>query len=103
MMTSQQDVALEGEAQAFVLRLYVSGSSPRSIHAVKNMHAICERHLEGRYRLDVIDIYQQPALAAAAQIVVTPTLVKEAPAPVRLLVGTLANMALVLDRLGLSA
>lgn len=85
-----------------VLRLYIAGSTPRSMQAVKNLRALCEKYIQGRYDLDVIDIYQQPALAISAQIVVTPTLVKENPRPTRLLVGTLDNPAVVIQRLGLS-
>lgn len=84
-----------------VLRLYIAGSTPRSMQAVKNLRALCEKYIQGRYDLDVIDIYQQPGLAISAQIVVTPTLVKENPRPARLLVGTLDNAAFVIQRLGL--
>lgn len=90
-------------ASPLLLRLFVAGTSPRSMHAIKNLGALCDKHLKGNYHLDVVDIYQQPALAVAAQIVVTPTLVKESPEPIRLLVGTLTNAAVVLQRLGLTA
>lgn len=87
---------------SFVLRLYIAGTTPRSMQAVRNLRALCDTFLQNQYELDVIDIYQQPALAATAQIVVTPTLVKENPPPIRLLVGTLENASLVIQRLGLN-
>lgn len=87
---------------SFVLRLYIAGTTPRSMHAVKNLTELCDQYLTNRYELDVIDIYQQPNLAVSAQIIVTPTLVKENPQPCRLLVGTLENAPLVLQRLGIS-
>ena len=90
------------QPSSFVLRLYIAGTTPRSMHAVKNLREICDKYLKNCYELDVIDIYQQPGLAVSAQIVVTPTLVKENPQPCRLLVGTLENAALVLQRLGIS-
>ena len=90
------------QPSSLVLRLYIAGTTPRSMHAVKNLRELCNKYLKNRYELDVIDIYQQPNLAVSAQIVVTPTLVKENPRPCRLLVGTLENAALVLQRLGIS-
>jgi circadian clock protein KaiB len=85
----------------FVLRLYVSGASPKSLEAIKNVKAICDYHLAGRYQLDVVDIYQQPDRAARDQIVAVPMLVIQLPLPVRRLIGTLSNTAHVLQIFGL--
>ena len=85
----------------FVLRLYVTGMTPRSTEAIAQTKSICEEHLKGHYDLEVIDIYQQPELAQGEQIVATPTLIKKLPAPLRRLVGNLSNKHRVLVGLGL--
>lgn len=75
----------------YVLRLYVTGTSPRSVRAISMVRALCEEHLAGRYDLEVIDIYQQPAAAATEQIIAAPTLVKKLPAPPKRLIGDLSD------------
>ena len=84
------------ESGDYLLRLYVTGSTPHSARAIQNIRAICEERLHGRYDLEVIDIYQHPELASPAQVVVTPTLVKKLPLPVRRLIGDLSNTERVL-------
>lgn len=84
------------DAEQYVLRLYVTGSTPRSTLAIRNLKAICEEHLRGRYVLEVIDIYQRPALAKDEQIVATPTLIKVLPNPIRRLIGDLSTEERVL-------
>ncbi len=85
----------------YVLRLYVAGLTPASTVAVARVKAVCEESLPGRYDLEVVDIYQQPQLAAKAQIVAVPTLVKELPGPLRKLIGDLSNKDRLLVGLGL--
>ena len=85
----------------YVLRLFVSGMTPRSTRAVQNVRAICETHLHGRYDLEVIDIYQQPTLARGEQIIAAPTLVKKSPAPLRYIIGDLSSTERVLRGLDL--
>lgn len=80
----------------YLLRLYVTGSTPRSIRAIQNLRAMCEAHLTGRYEIEVIDIYQQPEQAETGQIVVTPTLIKSLPPPVRSVIGDLSDADRVL-------
>ena len=80
----------------YVLRLYVTGLTPRSTQAIATIKAICEEHLSGRYDLEVIDIYQQPALAQGAQIIAVPTLIKKLPLPLRRLIGDLSDEERVL-------
>src|SRR5690348_3643210 len=80
----------------YVLRLYITGMTPRSLQAIESIESVCEQHLAGRYDLQVIDIYQQPALAKGEQIVATPTLIKTLPAPLRRLVGDLSDKERVL-------
>ena len=89
------------DAQCYVLKLYVTGKTPRSTQAVENLRAICDEYLEGRYDLEVIDIYQQPALLAGEQIIAAPTLVKMLPLPTRRLVGDMSNRRRVLVGLDL--
>jgi circadian clock protein KaiB len=80
----------------YVLRLYVTGMTPRSTRAVENVRAICEEHLQGRYDLEVIDIYQQPILAKGEQIIAAPTLIKKLPLPLRRVIGDLSSTERVL-------
>ena len=80
----------------YVLRLYVTGATPRSTRAIANIREICEEHLKGRYSLEVVDIYQQAALAADEQIIAAPTLIRKLPLPLRRLVGDLSDHERVL-------
>ena len=80
----------------YVLRLYVSGMTPRSVRAVKNLQAICDEYLEGRYDLEVVDIYQQPVLTKGEQIIAAPTLIKKLPLPMRRIIGDMSNKERVL-------
>jgi circadian clock protein KaiB len=78
-------------AAVYVLRLYISSSSPRSARAISNICKICEEHLEGRYDLEVVDISQHPALAKCEQILAAPTLIKKFPLPARRFVGDMSQ------------
>ena len=79
------------EKEKYLLRLYVTGMTPRSTQAVQNIKEICEEHLNGRYDLEVVDIYQQPSLAKGEQIIATPTLIKKLPLPLRKFIGDMAD------------
>ena len=96
-----EKLAIEARKDRYVLRLYVTGMTPRSTDAVATIKAICEEHLHGRYDLEVIDIYQHPQLAKDEQIIAVPTLVKELPAPLRRLIGNLSDVDRVLFGLDL--
>jgi circadian clock protein KaiB len=85
----------------FLLRLYVTGQTPRSVKSIENLKRFCEEHLKGQYEMEVIDIYQQPGLATENQIVAAPTLIKSLPLPLRRLVGDLSNQDRVLSGLDL--
>lgn len=82
--------------QRYVLRLYVTGSTPRSSRAVLNIRALCDRHLNGRYDLEIIDIYQQPTLASSDQVIAAPTLIRRTPAPLRKVIGDMSDEEQVL-------
>ncbi len=88
-------------AGKYVLRLYVAGSTPQSGRAITNIKAICETYLKNRYQLTVVDLYEQQARAKDDQIVVAPTLVRQAPLPVRRMIGDLSQTARVLAALDL--
>jgi len=75
----------------YILRLYVTGSTPRSLKAISNLKRFCEEFLHGDYELQVIDIYKHPDAAREAQIIAAPTLVKRLPAPLRRFIGDLSN------------
>ena len=81
----------EKDKSSYVLRLYVSGMTPNSMRAIVNVRKICAEHLEGRYQLEIVDIYQQPIFAKEGQIVAAPTLVKERPAPLRKFIGDMSH------------
>jgi circadian clock protein KaiB len=78
------------------LRLYVAGQTPKSIAAFGNLKRVCEEHLAGKYKLEVIDLLKSPQLAAGDQIVAIPTLVRKLPEPVRKIIGDLSNTERVL-------
>ncbi len=88
-------------SEKYVLRLYVTGMTPRSTRAIKSVRDVCEQHLAGQYALEIIDVYQTPARLMQDQIVAIPTLVKCAPVPIRLLVGDMSNRERLLMGLGL--
>ena len=85
----------------YVLRLYITGMTPRSARAVANLQEICDEYLDGRYDLEVVDIYQQPVLAKGEQIIAAPTLIKKLPLPMRRIIGDMSNRARVLIGLDL--
>ena len=85
----------------YLLKLYVSGASPRSALAITNVKAICEKYLPGKYDLEVVDIFQQPQAAHEAQIVAVPTLIKELPLPGRTFVGDMTDVKKIVVGLNL--
>jgi circadian clock protein KaiB len=87
--------------EQYVLRLYVTGMTPRSARAIENIRALCAKHLDGRYDLQIIDIYQQPSLARTEQIIAAPTLIKRLPLPLRRLAGDMSSEGRVLAGLDL--
>lgn len=85
----------------FQLRLFVTGSTPRSQQAIQNIHQICEEYLSGEYELEVIDVSQNPEQAREYQILAVPTLLKELPQPLRKVVGDLSEKDKVLEGLNI--
>ena len=91
------------DAAVYHLRLFVAGTSGRSQRAIENLRRFCGERLSGRFDLEVVDIYQQPALASRYQVVAAPTLVKVAPGPLRRIIGDLSETSRVLRGLDLPA
>lgn len=85
----------------YVLRLYVTGMTIKSIHAIENIRKICEENLQGRYELEVIDIYRKPEFAKKEEIVAAPTLIKKLPLPLRKFIGDMSNKEKILIGLDL--
>jgi circadian clock protein KaiB len=85
-----------GDPKIWELRLYVAGQTSKSIVALANLKRICETHLEGRYRIEIIDLLKNPKLAAGDQILAVPTLVRKLPHPIKKIIGDLSNEAHVL-------
>lgn len=91
----------EPSSTRFRLRLFVAGTTPRSVRAIENLRRICDGHLAGQVDLEVIDIYQQPELAGQHQVVAAPTLLKMLPLPLRRIIGDLSQEQRVLKGLEL--
>ena len=88
--------------QMYTLRLFVSGASRRSLQAIDNLKRLCEENFPDQYQLEVIDIYEQPGVAATEQLLAVPTLIKDFPLPVRRLIGNMSNTQDTLKHLGVS-
>ncbi|MCW3052907.1 MAG: thiol-disulfide isomerase [Chthonomonadales bacterium] len=101
LLTAYEQAIGAQTRQTYRLRLYVTGTTPRSIRAIANLRNICEEYLPERYDLEVIDLYQQPHLAAGDQVVAAPTLIKLFPSPLKRIIGDMSNTAQVLVGLDL--
>jgi circadian clock protein KaiB len=89
-------VASTPPEEVWLLRLYVAGQTPKSILAFANLKKICEEHLAGKYRIEIVDLIKNPTLAKGDQILAIPTVVRQLPPPVKKLIGDLANTERVL-------
>ena len=87
--------------EMFDLRLYVAGQTPKAVRAFANLRKICDEHLAGRYRIEVIDLLENPTLGQGDQILALPTLVRRLPAPIKKIIGDLSNTDRVLVGLDL--
>ena len=85
-----------GRRQTWRLRLYVAGQTPKSIAALANLKRLCDTHLRGQYRIEVVDLLKRPKLARRDDIIVVPTLVRKLPRPIRNIIGDLSHMERVL-------
>jgi circadian clock protein KaiB len=87
--------------EKYVLSLFITGMTPRSVAAIENIRKICEENLKGHYELEVIDIYQQPEYAKSEQLLAAPTLIKKLPLPLRRLIGDMSDKERILVGLDL--
>jgi circadian clock protein KaiB len=90
------------DTEPYTLTLFVSGASDSSAQAITNVREICDGYLKGRYQLDIVDLHQEPALAAQHHVLATPTLIKDHPPPTRMLVGDMSDHPRVLIALDVS-
>lgn len=86
----------KSKEENYLLRLFITGTTPRSIRAIDNIKTICEENLKGRYTLEVVNLYQQPGMAQSEQIFAAPTLIKKLPLPLRRIIGDLSDQEKVL-------
>jgi circadian clock protein KaiB len=100
-VTSAEEIQLDPEV--WDLRLYVAGQTEKSVAAIENLRRICEEHLPGKYKIEVIDLLQNPQLASGDQIVAIPTLIRKLPNPVKRIIGDLSNTERTLVGLQLRA
>jgi len=95
--TTPFDQAMPGLLKdKYILRLFITGTTTKSVLAITNLKKICEEYLDGRYDLEVIDLYQNPGLAIDEQIIAAPTLIKKLPLPFRRIIGDMSDMEKVL-------
>jgi circadian clock protein KaiB len=100
-LSENQPSTPSSAGQSYSLRLYVAGQTPKSVVALRNLKEICERHLLGRYDIEVIDLLKNPQLAHGDQILAIPTLVRRLPEPIKKIIGDLSNTERVLVGLDL--
>lgn len=93
--------AARAASQEYLLRLYVAGQTPKSLQAFANLKQVCETHLKGRYRIEVVDLIENPALARGDQILALPAVVRQLPPPVKKIIGDFSNAERVLVGLDL--
>lgn len=100
--TEEFNLTISGsDKNKYILRLYITGTTSRSISAITNLKRICEEYLEGQYELEVIDLYKNPRLAKDEQIIAAPTLIKKLPLPFRRIIGDMSDKEKVLLGLNL--
>jgi circadian clock protein KaiB len=103
MMEHTVAISRIDESDTFVLRLYVAGQTPKCVRAFANLKRICEEHLTQRYRIEMIDLLENPQLARGDQILAVPTLVRRLPEPIKKIIGDLSNTERVLVGLDLQS
>lgn len=93
--------AQKNQEPEYKLKLFITGTTPNSVRAISNTKEFCEEYLAGRYDLEIIDVYQQPELAAKEQIIAVPILLKMSPLPLRRLIGDMSDKAKMLRGMGI--
>jgi len=92
----KQPAGPDASEEVWILRLYVAGQTPKSIAAFTNLKKICEEHLAGKYRIEIVDLMKNPKLARGDQILAIPTLVRKLPQPIKKIIGDLSDTLRVL-------
>ena len=90
-----------GDKKDFVFHLFITGASPNSVRAINNLKQLCEERMAGRYELQIIDVYQQPAIAEKEQIIALPLMIRKHPLPERRLIGDMSETTKILKTLGI--
>ena len=98
---SPDSIQINGDQKEFVFHLFITGASPNSVRAVNNLRLLCEEYMAGRYELLIIDVYQQPAIAAKEQIIALPLMIRKRPLPERRLIGDMSETSKILKTLGI--
>ena len=88
---ASEKAVVKRDREKYILRLYVTGMTPKSSKTIANIRKLCEEYLAGRYELEVIDMYQQPKLVQGEQVIAAPTLIKKLPLPLRRLIGDMSD------------
>jgi circadian clock protein KaiB len=96
---SPDNIQTNGDKKEFVFHLFITGASPNSVRAINNFKQLCEAHMAGRYELQIIDVYQQPAIAAKEQIIALPLMIRKHPLPERRLIGDMSETSKILKTL----
>ena len=97
-----EEASKQKVSEKYVLRLFISGMTPKSIRAIDNLKKICEEELSGNYSLEIIDISQQPQTVKKEDVIATPTLIKELPKPIRRIIGDLSDKERILVALNIT-
>jgi circadian clock protein KaiB len=95
-LNERETIIVDADAKKWNLRLYVAGQTPKSIVALANLKRICDEHMNGQYKIEIVDLMENPQLAQRDQIVAIPTLVRELPSPLKRIIGDLSNTDRVL-------
>jgi circadian clock protein KaiB len=98
---TKKKLSKTSQSEFFILRLYIAGQTPNSITAITNLKKICEEKLQGKYRIEVVDLLEKPQLAKGDQIIAIPTLVRRLPPPVKKIIGNLSKTESVIVGLDL--
>ncbi|UAY50821.1 circadian clock KaiB family protein [Ferruginibacter albus] len=96
-------ISASSNPKPYLFRLYITGASPNSVKAISNLKSICELYIKDKYELEIIDVYQQPLIAKAEQLIALPLLVKLSPLPLKKLIGNMSDTKKVLDGLELNS
>jgi circadian clock protein KaiB len=102
-LTEFEEAVKQKASEKYVLRLFISGMTPKSVQAIDNLKKICEEELSGNYSLEIVDVSQQPQRIRKEDVIATPTLIKELPKPIRRIIGDLSDKERILVALNITS